>query len=268
MKRLILSLAFVLGLTPTIWSDEASTLVDGTAVEMCDVGCVGCGGYFAGAELTVLKPHTGALAIPIVGAALPEHDWGAGGRYWLGRRDGEGLGVRARFWHFDESSDLGGGDEIGFEAKTLDAELTQLMAFCGFELDFSVGFRWGEFTNTFTPAGFVEDFDGYGTTVSLFGHRALCGTQLAVVGGARASLLYGDHGVQVLGFPVNITNEVLPVWEIQAGIERQSVLSNGANVFVRLMVESQLWESPPALLGLGDQNFGLFGLGLSVGITR
>ncbi len=230
--------------------------------------CNSYSGFFAGTELTLLTPHSGSVSIGPLnnGAAiLPERDLGVGGRYWLGYRAESGLGVRTRFWHFDQEGPGGAALNPGLTAQTWDAELTQLFARGRYTFDLSGGVRWGKINDHVAPV-LTESFDGWGSTVAIFATRQICDGPFSIIGGARGSLLFGDHDVNILGAPISSSQDVLPVMEMQIGTQYSKNIWGNTHAFARAAFESQLWELPPTAVGLLDQNIGFVGITLSAGI--
>lgn len=226
----------------------------------------------AGSELTLLTPHTGSVngsGNNIFNfqnqSVVPEREMGVGGRYWLGYRNDSGLGVRTRYWHFNQ---LGVGPpnlDPNLDAQTWDTEVTQLFSRGVYSLDLSGGVRWGEINDHVSPV-IDESFSGWGSTVALLGRRQIGSGPWSIIGGARGSLLFGNHDFAILGIPINSTQEVLPVMEMQLGGEYSKRMFKNTNTFLRSALETQLWEMPPTLIGLFDQNVGLVGVNFSAGI--
>ncbi|QDV69743.1 hypothetical protein Poly24_34600 [Rosistilla carotiformis] len=228
--------------------------------------CKSNSGFFAGAELTLLTPHSGSVTIaPLSSTAiLPERDMGVGGRYWLGYRAETGLGFRSRYWHFDQDAAGGPLLDPSLTAQTWDAELTQLFTRGRYSFDLSGGVRWGEIDDQVAPV-LTESFNGWGSTVALSASRQLGDGPFSLIGGARGSLLFGDHVVNILGAPISSSQEVMPVMELQLGGEYSQELW-GTHAFARAAFETQLWELPPSALGLLDQNIGFVGVTFSTGV--
>lgn len=226
----------------------------------------------AGSELTLLTPHTGSVSSPgnnifnLQGqTVVPERNMGVGGRYWLGYRNEAGLGLRTRFWHFNQLGVGGQNLDPNMDAQTLDTEVTQLFSRGRYTFDLSGGMRWGQINDHVSPV-IDESFRGLGSTVALFGRRQLGSGPWAIVGGARGSLLFGKHDFAILGAPINSTQEVLPVMEMQMGGEYSKQMFKNTSTFLRSTLETQLWEMPPTVIGLFDQNVGLVGVTFSAGI--
>ncbi|WP_145346975.1 Lpg1974 family pore-forming outer membrane protein [Rosistilla ulvae] len=149
-------------------------------------------------------------------------------------------------------------------AQTWDAELTQLFTRGRYSFDLSGGVRWGEIDDQVAPV-LTESFNGWGSTVALSASRQLGNGPFSLIGGARGSLLFGDHVVNIVGAPIASSQEVMPVLEMQLGGEYSQELW-GTHAFARAAFETQLWELPPTALGLLDQNIGFVGVTFSTGI--
>ena len=143
--------------------------------------------------------------------------------------------------------------------------MTQLLNRGRFSFDISGGVRWAELTDTVGPL-LSESFNGWGSTVAVLARRQLGCGPISLVGGARGSLLYGSHNLSLASLPINSTQEVLPVFETQLGAEYGKQLKSGKIAFARAALETQLWELPPTVIGLFDQNIGLVGVSLGGGI--
>jgi hypothetical protein len=226
--------------------------------------CKSYSGVLAGAEVTLLTPHSGSVSLgpaPI----LSERDMGVGGRYWLGYRAESGLGFRSRYWHFDQEAQGGPVLDSSLTAQTWDGELTQLFTRGRYVFDLSGGIRWAKIENNVAPL-LSESFDGWGSTVAFSARRQLGNGPFTLIGGARGSLLYGNHDVTILGFPIASSQDVMPVMELQMGGEFSKELWGNTTTFARAAFETQLWELPPSALGLLDQNIGFVGVTFSTGI--
>ncbi len=251
----------------------------------CNDGC-GCydSGVIVGGELLLLTPHTGSLQILGNGAITSQYGVQAAPRIWLGYRNDEGLGVRARYFTLDGDtgpSNLGLFQNLHMEA--VDAEVTQVEYLGKWVFDLSMGARWAQDRNALyavvpplTLAG-LQDFQGAGGTIALGAWRPLGGRNLSLFLNTRASLLYGQNtyavGAAVQGLPplvgaIKSEDEVVSIYEIQLGLEYARQLGNGNRVFARLAFEGQAWNIPSPALGLLDDTTGLAGVALALGFNR
>lgn len=247
----------------------------------CSTGC-GCGdgGVIAGAEIVMLVPHIGSLqgfGGPVI---TPEHSLAASPRLWLGYRNEDGLGVRARYWSFDSDANLG-PIVSNLHMETLDLEFTQIEHLGRWTLDLSAGVRWGQDRNTLALppiAGARQDFQGTGGTIALGAWRPLGGTNLSLFANTRASLLYGQDGFAagggIPGTPIGgfaafkSEDDVVSVYELQIGLEWARQLQNGNRWYVRSALECQAWNLPSPALGVLDDTTGLVGATIALGFNR
>jgi hypothetical protein len=245
--------------------------------------------YDIGAELTLLRPEIGSLVLHNVlqddFRITPTYDLNAAYRFWIGQPCENGMGWRVAYWRFADSAKLDFPSNVSLSSKlnfyTVDFELTYQAAFCGWNLQSSMGVRIGGVdtaaTISTTPAAGTlgQDYLGAGLTFALATKRSLGSTPWSVYGGFRGSLLYGVsefHGDLTLdpsqfgqlpaGFPTSlrgyVADQTVAIWEMQLGLQYQHNTAYGTFVG-RIGVESQLWQLPPVVLGLGSQSIGLFG---------
>jgi|GEM_PF-1201554 len=277
-----------------------SLLGDAPCNGECGGSCTSCrsGGLVAGAEATVLVGHRGSLAVTIPAANVsdfvitPEYDEEVSPRFWIGYEAPNGLGFRARYWLYDHGASGTSLPQIAdidllssLEAEALDGEFMQTGTFCDWDVEFAGGVRWGRVEEGLTLTGDIgdpveaslfRDFEGIGPTVALSVRRPVGCRGLSLVGGARASLLFGDDTFtireNVIGLLDNISldaeDTVLSILELQVGVEWRRALASGSSLFARALFEGQTWELSPMLLGIGDSNIGFVGGSFGVGIDR
>jgi len=237
--------------------------------------------WYAGGEVPYLNVHESGLSIPGLGIAAPNYGQEPGLRLWLGRENCDGLGFRVTWFDFEDSTTsdvLGATLSSGYDVYAWDLEVTQRGRFCRWDLLASGGVRIAGIeqhlsVDALGGVGLVRDFDGAGLTAAFGASRALGGSNLSLYSNLRGSLLYGDADVELdLGGPgppppfvAELPNQTIAVWEIQLGVEYRRDFSR-ATLLARLGVEGQLWEQPPVLLGLGDDNVGLFGPTFGLGV--
>lgn len=258
---------------------------DGSCASDCDCRS---SGVFAGAELLLLTPYNGSLSVsagppgsPVV-EVTPDFDLAAAPRFWLGYRNSEGLGLRARYFTLDAE---GGpsptlGIVRGLDVRTFDLEVTQIEQLGNWTLDLSAGIRWAQNRNDMfslaAPVLLTQDFEGWGPTVALGALRPIGSGNFSLFANVRGSLLFGDNDYQIaLNVPplvpvatLQSSNEVVTVGELQLGVEWARFLDNGARVYARAGVEAQAWNIPSPALGLLDDTTGLIGATMSIGLDR
>ncbi|NQT15669.1 MAG: hypothetical protein HQ582_23130 [Planctomycetes bacterium] len=184
-----------------------------------------------------------------------------------------------------EIEDLGLGVEM--EAETIDLEVTQRGCLGCMELEFAGGIRYGRMrTGLFVDgtiiddgeypfiAGIATEFEGLGPTLALDARRAIGCNGFALVGGARGAWLFGStdafltgDAAQLIDIQISAEDHVMQVYEVNLGVEWSRCLSNGGEIAVAALWESQVWEWAP-VAGLIHQDVGLSGPTLQVAFTR
>ncbi len=249
----------------------------------------------AGAELTLMRPAIGSLALgsKVVEDQLeitPSYDLNAAYRVWLGRQSSNGLGWRIAFWRFADSASL---DFDYLDNTTLtsdldlyaiDIEATHTGKLASWELFSSIGVRIGgvgskeSLTYGENAVSFDERFTGAGLTFSIGTRRPLGNSHWSLYGGFRGSLMYGasDFSVDVdaadllgmtIGLDGSVVDRTVSVFEMQVGLQYERSTAYG-QIFGRLGLETQLWELPPVVAGIGDKNIGLIGPTFTFGLRR
>jgi len=256
----------------------------GSDANSCNSGC-NCsqGGVIAGVEMVLLTPHSGALQIPGVANVTPGYGVQASPRLWLGYRNDNGLGVRARYWTFDADA---GPSTIGLVSnlhmEALDLEVTQTAQLASWNFDLSFGIRWAQDRNTLALGPIVagqQNFEGTGGTIALGAWRQLGHSNLSLFANTRASLLYGqnDYPISValppIGPAIGIAalrseDEVVSIYELQMGVEWSRQTETGSRWFARAALECQAWNIPSPALGLLDDTTGLVGVAFAIGYNH
>ena len=196
-------------------------------------------GFYVGAELALLKPYLGNAAdernstsvTRTIITSFVQLDYLASPRVWLGYTSRDGLGVRIRWWQFDQTGSenvsveeewgpavhrYDGVNTGGFDVNVLDAEvIDSVFLNQKWELMFSGGFRYAKFDWTHSSEGklkvdyngnttvssivysYSEDFEGVGATAALQLRRGCC-KRLGLFANARGSLLYGDQQERII----------------------------------------------------------------------
>jgi hypothetical protein len=200
----------------------------------------------------------------------------------------DGLGIRARYWSFDQNNTGVGAIPVGhtinggitivpgeltafqtWDATVIDLEVIDTLQLgCDTSLTWSIGGRYVDYEETrgafgglngvvFVPLDIVQQrrFDGFGLTGSLEARRRVC-HEFGLYGGVRGSLLVGDEDNQYnfrLGatpqFQLTNTEEnVKWIFETQAGLEYATSTHLGT-LSVRGGVEFQYWSGFGAARG-------------------
>jgi hypothetical protein len=280
-----------------------------TPVEQSAPAGASCGvsnpGFYAGAELPILKPHVDTILAgdsPFLDIGLAirdipqvrDFDYDASPRVWVGYVGCSGLGIRARWWQFDETEGTEGPiyDEFGnlifdgrvdggLELSATDFEVTDTICLGPtWQLLLSGGVRYAEFRffgqidgdlgGVGEGASGIEDyFDGIGATVAAELRRSLC-WDLGLFASVRGSVLFGDEVFGVfddfvvpLSFRFEESAIVRPVWEIQLGLDWSREICDGVHFVTRALGEVQYWDS------IRDEYaIGLAGITLTAGFVR
>lgn len=231
---------------------------------------------YVGAEVAILRPHVSTLVADFDVAASP--------RFWVGRESSCGLGYRITGWYFNSelNIDLGGGTIFSNEMETyaIDLDVTQRANFSGWDLLVFGGIRVGGLENTLFFTDGVDTatidyrFDSVGVTFGAGFDRQIGDTALSIFGNFRQSFLFGtasfgvvDTFIPIGAVSVDLIDQILSVSEINLGVQYEREASIGT-IFARVAIEGQVWEVPPVILGIGDNNVGFFGAAFSLGVIR
>lgn len=177
------------------------------------------------------------------------NDYQPGARIWLGAQRADGLGIRVRYFNYDQEI---GGDNVLIE--NFDIELTDAWRLGNWDGILSGGFRYGEFIDDF---GSVETYAA-GITVGFQANRWV-NDRFAIFAAVQESLLYGND----VGNDVD--DVVFSITEIQLGVQANRCLNNGSTMFVRTGVEGQFYAQAS---DNDSEGLGLFGFFATVGVMR
>ncbi len=261
----------------------------------CDVSCdpCGCAGFYGGAELLLLDPHSSAGTNAFsVGGPYPEWGYRPAYRFWLGYQGSGGQGLRVRYFQFDQYNedvlDAANPEQgiyetagIGFNAYYVDVEYTDTI---------QLGGQWSALLHGGMRYAALDRFDmrfDSGAMGGAYGRYLTC--SWGVTGGLelrrpmfygwdlyanlQGSILFGDGDhYDPLGDPPgedHLENGTQSIWEIAFGMEKSYALGNGAELFGRLGVEAQYWDGfqreHPDEQG---EAFALYGYTFALGINR
>ena len=161
----------------------------------------GTGGLFGSIEITFLQPAiSGAQSVFGSGTGrLLDTSYQSGIRYALGYVSDSGLGVRGRYWSFDNSSAYTppfAPAVFGIHVQAADTEVTMSQRMRHWDLEVSGGLRYGklEYTNpplTLYGPGIVK-FEGVGPTASLNGRRFTWKQWILAVWQCARLMMIGD----------------------------------------------------------------------------
>jgi hypothetical protein len=215
----------------------------GTALDYFAPGTdnCGCNTWTFGAELLFLKGYQS-------GGAFGDLNYETGIRLWGAWQRPDGLGIRARYFDYDQAN---GADAL--DTDTFDVEIFDSFQLnCNWTLIVGGGIRFMDLTSSVG-----DDFHGIGPVVSAELYRTInCNTQLYAI--TRYSILV-DGGANG-GGPQDLTASTL---EIQLGLQRTWDLDSGALAFGRIGWEAQQYDDISAA---GTQSISVMGLALSLGI--
>jgi hypothetical protein len=224
-------------------------------------------GLVGGAELLFIRPY---FADGFVQDGL--FGFEAAPRFWLGYKMPSGLGMRVRYWNFDNR---GGNEEEGdyrLDTNVFDLELTDSISLGhDWDLSLSGGWRYVDFRFVYEDAINSEAnlASSNGVTVAFELHRRLQ-HGLAIYGGFRASWLFGTLSYEAPWLEqgrMNWNDATETITETQLGVEwARSLKQWPAELMVRTGVEAQWWNS--FATNMSAPQIGFFGYSLMVGIRR
>lgn len=234
----------------------------------------GTGGLFGSVEVTFLRPRLSGATPAFAtnnGGRLIDQEFDTGVRYELGYRTDNGLGVRGRYWSFDEAYHYlppFGPAQLSIQAQAADAELTLDQRLRNWDLSLSSGVRYGKLRYDSNAAGAYgvgeASFEGFGPTLSMGAKRRLSDSGFALFGTVRGSVLWGEiqNASMLLNMPRGpIRDEIATTFENQLGVSWGTLLGRVGRVEVRTAWETQLWMNETLaddVYGIGS-NLGLMG---------
>lgn len=241
----------------------------------------GCPSWYAGYEATVLRPYissNNANALTPVPALGFDNNYGVGHRFILGRDNGNGVGVRMRYWVFNTGHDtVPPVATVNLDMDVLDLEATLSERLGNFDVLLSGGVRYGRVGFSL---GIPEVyFEGTGPTVSIQATREVGNRGLYLVGNMRASLLIGeirDPADLIGGSPVSamadtVDDDLTTVLESQLGVGWSRETARG-ELHLRGLWETQFWMNDTFnddVDGLGfNSNLGLSGVTIAAEFRR
>ena len=211
----------------------------------CDDGCC-CGSFYGEFQYLNLEIHSNEEDInPDIGSD-------SGVRLLAGYAGCDGLGIRARYFNYDNVE--GDDDGNGLEAEYLDLELTDTVCICNLHATVSAGYRHARY-DSFEDEDLDVEFDGDGVTWGVMVEREVS-CSLSAYAWVQHSLVYGDD-------EESNHEEVYLSWtEVQLGVQYDTCVA-GYDAFLRGGVEAHDMQ------GLQDDDSaqcGLLGWFLSAGV--
>jgi len=229
------------------------------------------GGWYGGAEATILQPFmSGAVSVfnldPVSGSLI-EQQYLTGVRYQVGRANEAGLGIRGRYWSYDNvfaQAEPYTAAQLGIDLQAADLEATVTQRVWKWDTVLAGGARYGKlgYTSNASLGAFpvfgigTATFEGVGPTVALEGRRRLGASAFSLYGNVRGSALFGTIANRSLftSMPASkIEGEVMGVAENQLGVAWDRVLQNGLVVEARAVWETQYWMNST----LSDNTYGI-----------
>jgi hypothetical protein len=296
----------------------------------CCCGCGFYGGVEAAILRPSFNNNTALLGYTVSTASISAIDFSSNynvsPRIWLGYMGPCGFGGRISYWQYDQAANAPPGVQSGTDVVyfapgittsipsvnlgymqtdlpgdtlstsehlhmyTLDAEVTQCLEICCWNVVFGGGLRDASVhvgrENILTPVGATvpyenatidNNFDGVGPTAFAEFRRPFGGCGFAFVGSVRGSLLYGTKSLYVNDAYPNLmpthtyqqsVDGCLGVAEFSLGLEWDRNFSGNRTVFAQCLWESQFWSNMGDSISPTGDSLGLTGFGIAVGIAR
>lgn len=237
------------------------------------------GGWYGGAEATILEPFMSGAPSVFVGNPVPgsliEQQFRAGVRYQIGWANAAGFGIRGRYWSYDQSFTQAAPfapAQLGVNLQAADLEATVTQRLWNWDTLLSAGARYGQlgYSNDQAVGGRplfgvgTARFEGVGPTIAAEGRRRLGRSSFSLYGNVRGSALFGEvaNRSMFLSMPsASINGEVMGIAENQLGLAWDRVAANGLVIEVRAVWETQYWMNNTLsddAYGIGT-NLGLIG---------
>lgn len=226
----------------------------GFAVQEC-LTCCDPWGWSAGYEATFFKYYAVRGVSGFLGSDI-RFDYEPAPRMWIGYVGPSGVGIRARYWEYEEADfalTAGGRqvDTLRIDTCIFDLELTEWIEIGQYwSALVTAGMRYVEYEETRQTTGtivigqtsqFTSDSSGGTLGAELHAHVTRNG---AVFVGGRGSVVFGDQ-VERAGTPLFTIREDLDtlhyLWDSQLGAEWRWECPR-ADVFIRIATEVQYWS--------------------------
>jgi len=241
-------------------------------------------GWYGGAEATILAPLMSgaqpAFQNDLESGSLIDQQFRAGVRYQIGWVNEAGLGVRGRYWSYDQffkyvppgGNNTNTGEPepnagLGIDLQAADLEATISQRVWNWDTLLSGGARYGKLSYVNPVATFLNEgaatFEGVGPTVAVEGRRRLGGSGFSLYGNIRGSFLLGSVANEALFLSMpqtKIYGEVMGVAENQLGITWDWEASNGFIIEARAVWETQYWMN-----NVFEDD--VYGIGTNLGLT-
>ena len=187
---------------------------------------------------------------------------------WVGEN---GLGVRARYWEFDNRAVSFINTTQRIHLIETDAEVTDRFNLGQWILTGAFGYRQISYRDDFFNAGGANvvhnQFNGQGFVTGLDLVRPIWGGW-SVYGNAKFSALFGRGANSFLGPGYLVSHQVRTISEMGAGLQYNYLLDNKVNVFARAGFEAQYWtDFGTNFNNPNTANISFAGITTSVGIS-
>jgi len=232
----------------TLERSEVPSLDHGEGADRHDCWC-----WEAGVELVSMKIRLEDGVEEYGHGEHFEYDLASSPRIWLSASHPKGLGLRARYWEYRDSSTVTRLDPIWtnqrlgqmfIDAYTIDLEFFQEFVFGDWRCGIAAGARnaWlaQEIRGINGPDFMGKTFHAAGPLLSLDVRRSLMSSGLEILAIARGDLLVGQSKwANVAG--ERWTDDTGATFEMQLGMQYRRCVGCWGEVFVRGVWEQQMW---------------------------
>ena len=224
-------------------------------------------GVYGSLEVTFLQPVMSGAALRFI-IASPDEDLidsntESGIRYVFGYRGESGIGIRGRYWSYDDDfayAPAFAPARLAIETSVADAEMTFAQQLLGWNVETTAGGRYSllEYSTSAPEGPFgigTLNFEGVGPTVSVDVRRRIGQKPVSYFGSLRGSWLFGEIGNRTLllaGPAGSFDGEIMQIYENQLGIAIDGSIRKVA-MELRIAWESQFWLNN----SLADDSFGI-----------
>jgi len=223
--------------------------------------CCHTAGWVGSAEMTFLKPTHGE-------GGFGNYDYQPAPRVAVGYQRTDGLGLRGRWFEYNNNNIGGPGFIDDVEMMTLDLEVTDTFTLGSkWHGVLAGGVRYAEYREEYgAPTSFLDQNGSIGPVIGVEAFRPL-GDRLALYGLIRDSILFSEEVVQGFGAGATFRDDdyTFNVLELQVGGEWRRPLCGTGYFFVRSAFEAQFWAS---VSDDDNEATGLIGGNIAMGVAR